>query len=125
MEMELSFKNMPLPARVNYLAAKALETWTIDLQLRQTVEELNELAVAVCKLSRHKTGEKGINADKWIVVDSKYRDAVMEEIADVEIMIAQLKRMIAVTGSTVGDYEYKATLARKLEKLAIEIEEEE
>lgn len=125
MEMELSFKNMPLPARVNYLASKALMTWTFDEQLRQVVEELNELALAVCKLSRKKKGETGINEDKHIVVDDKYRNAVMDEIADVEIMIAQLKRMIAVTGSTVGDYEYKATLARKLEKLAIEIEEEE
>lgn len=125
MEMELSFKNMPLPARVNYLASKALMTWTFDEQLRQVVEELNELALAVCKLSRKKKGETGINEDKHIVVDDKYRNAVMEEMADVEIMLAQLKRMIGVQESLYGGYEYKATVAKKLEKLAVEIEEAE
>lgn len=117
--------DMPLSENINYYAHKALLTWTYQEQLRQVVEELGELSVAVCKLSRHMAGETGINECKRIDVDSKYRTAVMEEMADVEIMLAQLKRMIGVQESLYGGYEYKAVVAKKLEKLAVEIEEAE
>ena len=122
---EIRINDMSLADRIDYMAHRALMTWTYDQQLRQVVEELNELAVAVCKLSRHKTGEIGINSDKRIDVEKKYSDCVMEEIADVEIMIAQLKRMLGIHKSEIRNYEYQAIVARKLEKLEVEIEEEE
>ena len=114
-----------LMRKMDLLSRKALITWDYDSQLRQVVEEANELGVAVCKLARHKTCETGIDSEKRIVVDDKYRHAAMEEMADMEVMLNQLKIMLGVIAGTLEAYEYLGIVSKKLEKLAVEIEEAE
>jgi methyl-accepting chemotaxis protein len=59
---------------------KALETWGLDLQIIITVEELSELQKALCKFLRHKEKEC-----------TTILESISEEIADVEVMINQIK----------------------------------
>lgn len=56
---------------------KAIATWGQDLQLNVAIEELSELTKEICK---HKRGAD--NADH-----------IAEEMADVEIMLEQMKIM--------------------------------
>lgn len=57
------------------LYAAAIETWGEDLQVQKAIEEANELGA---ELSRHQLGEPN-------------KAAICEEIADVEIMLEQLR----------------------------------
>jgi len=56
---------------------KAVEHWGIEAQVKVATEECAELIVALCKINRTVNGSS--------IVD------VLEEIADVEIMLEQLK----------------------------------
>lgn len=78
------------------ILTKAIEKWGDDAQLAQTLEELAELQKAICKLWRGGTWE-----DVW------------EEMADVEIMIDQLK---ILSKHTSNEYKLRK-LARISEKL--------
>lgn len=81
---------------------KALEKWGHGLQLVKTIEELGELIQEVSKvLIDHETGE-------FVKVDK-----LAEEIADVEIMLDQIKRM-TFNDVNIGD---KVDVIKK-EKLA-------
>lgn len=81
---------------------RALQVWGVDAQLRQTQEELAELIAAISRFMRERT-------------DSV---PVVEEIADVEIMLAQLKLIF-------GGVEVSAVRSKKFERLRRRVEEAE
>ena len=85
---------------------KAVSLWGIQAQLDMAVEEASELIKAICKLKRSGASLEAVSA-------------VAEEIADVEIMIEQLKIMF-YCHDDVDDWE-----KYKLERLSRRIEEAE
>lgn len=78
---------------------QAIDKWGEDNQKTVAVEELNELAQAICKSKRGKSHN------------------IEEEIADVEIMLEQLKRMEDVSIDLI-----KAWKENKLERLKERVE---
>ncbi len=58
---------------------KAIEKWGVNSQLDMVIEECSELIQAICKLKRIKENSL---------------DNLMEEVADVEIMLTQLRIII-------------------------------
>lgn len=60
---------------------KAVETYGYRAQQAMAIEEMSELTKAICKFWRHKNKET--------------YDDVLEEMADVEIMLDQLKMMFS------------------------------
>lgn len=64
---------------------KAVETYGKDMQLTVAIEELSELIKEICK---HKRG-----ADN--------RDKIIEEMADVYIMLSQIEIIFDVTDSEI------------------------
>lgn len=85
--------------RLNQLYAEAARTWGSEHQLRLLQEECGELVVAI---NRHTRGRVGL-------------EAVVEEIADVEIMCEQVRRL-------VGAVEVNKAKRAKLERLAARVE---
>ena len=75
---------------------KAVSTWGVDNQLDQAIEECAEL---ICAIRHHRRGRSC---------------SLVEEIADVEIMISQMR---LIFGAGVIDAVKKAKLARLAEKL--------
>lgn len=67
---------------------KALTLWGTDAQLRQLDEELGELIVASCKVQRNK----------------RFSENFHEEIADVLIMIEQIKMLKEVDIALIDKY---------------------
>ncbi len=63
-----------------------VKTWGVDDQVFQSVEEMAELTKALSKMRRQKYQW---GTDKLNVA----RDNVIEEIADVELMLEQIKSM--------------------------------
>ena len=61
----------------------AVETWGMEAQQRMMIEEMSELTKAVCKLARAKIG-----AEAELAVEN-----IREEMADVQIMLDQMKVM--------------------------------
>ncbi len=70
------------------IAKKAIEKWGMEPQMDMAIEELSELIQAVCKVKRTLGNDSEL---------SKRMDNLYEEIADVEIMICQLKEMFNCT----------------------------
>ena len=69
---------------------KAIDTYGTFPQIDMCIEEMSELTKALCKIKRART-------KKDYIVDvlrqiNLIRENVIEEIADVEITLAQLKR---------------------------------
>ena len=64
---------------IKQVCQKAIKKWGQDAQLIKTIEELSELSKALCKY---------LNSDNNV---NGLLDNIAEEIADVEIMIEQLK----------------------------------
>ncbi len=85
---------------------EALKKWGTVSQLIMLFEELSELQKAVCKITRGNIK----------LVDYKIKSVgitnIIEEIADVEIMIGQLLVMLKVPEYRVADIK-----AKKLERL--------
>lgn len=73
----------------NQILDKAIRTYGVDTQIDKAVEEMSELIKALMKL-RH--CEKGYE-------HQILQDAVDEEIADVEIMLQQLRMIFNDFGS--------------------------
>lgn len=71
-----------------YTLAQAVSTWGINFQTDMAIEEMSELVKAVLKWRRAKTLEQRMDCEKNII----------EEIADVKIMIAQLEIMFTDEG---------------------------
>lgn len=82
-----------------------------DSQARQTIEELSELTQAICKHSRAISGvrEPGI-------CDCPERDAVIEEMADVTIMLMQIEHLLKIDGGAVLDA-IEDKINRQLERM--------
>lgn len=74
---------------------KAIELWGPDFQLDMTVEECAELIYALCKFKRRRIGES----------------FVIEEMADVAIMLSQL-RLIFDPKDMLFQPVYDAKMAR-------------
>ena len=83
---------------------RAIDLWGEDAQIRMAIEECAELIVQLIKLDRRSNG-------------SEYED-VVNEIADVEIMMAQLRIIF-------GDQEIDTAKRIKLDKLFKIIKEAE
>ena len=87
------------------LYKKAIEKWGKASQLDMVIEELSELLQAVCKVKRR--------GDRWPPCGDI--ESLAEEVADVEIMLGQLKEMFDC-GDTVDRWrdEKLLRLARML-----------
>lgn len=84
---------------VKSIEERALEVWGVDAQLRQAQEELAELIAAINRFMRARTDHA----------------AVAEEMADVEIMLAQLKLVF-------GGVDVSAVKRVKLDRLRGRVE---
>ena len=80
---------------------RAIATWGEDAQMKMVLEEMSELQKEICKLWRGKDN----------------RDAIAEEVADVEIMLDQLKLMLDIP------YEVEQHRQNKLQRLRERLEE--
>ena len=85
---------------------KAIKHYGNENQMMQTMEELSELSVAISKCLRYKD-------------DIEARNNLVEEIADVLIMIDQLKIIM-----NIKDYEIDCYRKYKLERLERRINNE-
>ena len=85
---------------------KAIRHYGVENQMAQSIEELAELIVAINKCLRYKD-------------DIEARNNLVEEIADVLIMIDQLKIIV-----NIKDYEIECYRRYKLDRLERRIENE-
>lgn len=69
------------------LNLKSAEYYGYDKQSQLLVEECSELIQAVCKYNRYKNTKRSMKCLKNLV----------EEVADVEIMLEQIKAMLNIT----------------------------
>jgi hypothetical protein len=84
----------------------AVKLWGVNAQVDMAIEEASELIKAICKLKRSGNSLETVSA-------------VAEEIADVEIMIEQLKIMLCCRDDVENWKKYK------IERLSERIEEAE
>lgn len=90
---------------------KAIDTWGEDSQITMIFEEMAELQKELCKYLR---GEES----------PEHKIAIAEEIADVEIMLEQMKIIFNLEGAVNKHKEYKIfRLAQKLNKYGGKINE--
>lgn len=80
---------------------RAIKKYGTDSQLNVAIEELSELTKEICKHKRN----------------SSNRERIIEEIADVEIMLEQLKLIFEITEQEIGLQRYM-----KLKRLKIKLE---
>lgn len=81
---------------VETVIQKAIETYGADLQKQVAIEEMSELTKEICKDFRGKAN----------------RENIIEEIADVQIMLYQLMAMY-----NISDMELSITLGLKITRL--------
>ena len=81
---------------------RAIETYGKDLQLTVAVEEFSELIKEICKNKRGKDN----------------RDNIIEEMADCEIMLAQIQIIFDIGADEIGD-----KIIEKLERLESRLSE--
>lgn len=79
------------------ICRKAVETFGVGIQQIVAMEELGELIQAISKIARWEYDGKNLEEL------SDYQDNLAEEIADVEIMLEQLKHCYGCH-ILVGDY---------------------
>ena len=82
------------------LLQRAIAKWGEDAQMKMVLEEMSELQKEICKLWRGKDN----------------RDAIAEEVADVEIMLDQLKLMLDIP------YQVEQHRQNKLQRLQERLE---
>ena len=80
---------------------RAIATWGEDAQMKMVLEEMSELQKEICKLWRGKDN----------------RDAIAEEVADVEIMLDQLELMLDI------QYQVEQYRQKKLRRLQKRLED--
>lgn len=90
------------------------EEYGYDAQSRQCIEEMAELTQAINKFWR-KQLYCGVTPFP-IEEKSKERDAIIEEIADVEICISQMKYLLAIREEDVNKV-IEQKLDRQLERI--------
>lgn len=83
------------------LLQRAIAKWGEDAQMKMVLEEMSELQKEICKHWRGKDN----------------RDAIAEEVADVEIMLDQLKLMLDIP------YHVEQHRQKKLQRLQERLEE--
>ena len=83
------------------LLQRAIAKYGKDAQMKMVLEEMSELQKEICKLWRGKDN----------------RDAIAEEVADVEIMLDQLKLMLDIP------YQVEQHRQNKLQRLQERLEE--
>ncbi len=95
---------------------KAVNTYGLQNQMIKTVEELAELSQAMCKsIVRLNSSENGFTLSD----DLKSVDNLFEEMADVEIMLAQCKMMFQC------EKEVQEWKDKKLNRLKSRLEDKE
>lgn len=82
------------------LLQRAIAKYGKDAQMKMVLEEMSELQKEICKLWRGKDN----------------RDAIAEEVADVEIMLDQLKLMLDIP------YQVEQHRQKKLQRLQERLE---
>jgi NAD(P)-dependent dehydrogenase (short-subunit alcohol dehydrogenase family) len=100
------------PEDVNALYRRVIEQYGWESQADNVVEEAAELIFAICKHKRK--AAKGEFKGKRL-------DAVVEEIADLEIALGQAK-LIYCGQSPEAEKAFEAVKRRKLEKLAAKLD---
>lgn len=80
-----------------------------DTQSRQLVEEMAELTKAINKLWRHESGQVAYKYESVDLLNNVY-----EELADVEVMLEQIKHLLNchTEVDTYKEYKVKRTLER-------------
>lgn len=86
---------------------QAIELWGIDAQIHQTVEEAGEFLAA---LSKH----------YWRDKREGTRTDLIDEMFDLELMLAQLRMMLGVT-----EKEFNERKALKMEKFKMQMKHQE
>lgn len=81
---------------MNNILNKAVEVYG-DKQILQSIEEMAELTQALSKYVRNKGTEKEV----------KTLDNITEEIADVEIMLEQIKILLDIKSKDIGFYKIR------------------
>lgn len=95
---------------------KIADTYGYNSQSRMLIEEMAELTKALCKAWRIKRSVDTDEQIKELVEEmQKARANVIEEIADVEIMIAQIKYLMQCNHEVIQVREQK--IARQLERI--------
>lgn len=87
-----------------------------EAQSRQLIEEMAELTQAINKVWRMEQKDK-LSITESITLDA-YKDNVVEEIADVQIMMWQMLCLLGAQGKIEPVIERK--IARQLERLGVE-----
>ena len=98
---------MTTEQKIQYIA----DHYGYESQSRQLVEELSELIQAVCKHNRA-FGGKQLSESR----ECPEKDAIIEEIADVEIMILQIEYILGVSAMKL-DNMIESKLDRQIERI--------
>ena len=98
---------MTIEQKIQYIA----NHYGYESQSRQLVEELSELIQAVCKHNRAFGGKR---LSKFSNCPEK--DALIEEMADVTIMMSQLQYILGI-GNLDLDYRIERKLNRQIERI--------
>lgn len=93
--------------KIQYIA----DHYGYEPQSRQLVEELSELIQAVCKHNRA-FGGKQLSESR----ECPEKDAIIEEMADVMIMMSQLQYILGI-GKLDLDYRIDRKLNRQIERI--------
>lgn len=89
---------------MNLVLEKAIEKYGKNKQLDMVIEEMSELTKEICKQKRGKDN----------------REEIIEEIADVRIMLEQLEMMFNIKATVIY-----TKVSEKIERLRKRMEEEE
>lgn len=95
---------------------KIADTYGYDSQSRMLIEEMAELTKAINKAWRNqKYCKSGDEVNVYAEALQQCRKDVVEEIADVEIMLAQIKYLMQCNSEVIEVREQK--IARQLERI--------
>ena len=98
---------MTTEQKIQYIA----DHYGYEPQSRQLIEELSELIQAICKHNRAFAGKRFSKLSKC-----PEKDAITEEIADVEIMIAQIEHLLGVSAMKL-DNMIEQKLDRQIDRI--------
>lgn len=102
----------------NEAIKKIADTYGYDAQSRQLIEEMAELTVAINKIWRL---EQTQNSEKFCLTFYnlsmwKRKNELTEEIADVTIMLEQIKYLLQISDSDINEI-IEQKLNRQLERI--------
>lgn len=97
---------------------KIAETYGFDTQSRQCIEEMAELTVALNKY--HRERDKWSSFLKECFNDNTSLENVKEEIADVYIMLEQMKYLLNISETDIENI-INRKLERQLERISNEL----